>query len=279
MFIVDKKDLILPKYRKCSFNIGYKEWEYPDSKLKNVLNEVHITHNIKSINSIERGKSSGYIYTIDVSKIKNKLSLFITEDQNREVIYNGDESLKIIKVEPHSIEWTFEYDQNNADKHGYGVLNENGTILLETMKSAKIPSSKKLYHLSETNLDGNILHPRVPNNYMTNNGYEENKTPRVCFSTSIEGSLIGMSANLKGKTFYVHELISYNNLKIKENKDILNMVPDANLTKETWVLNPVKVKCVSKIKVTDSNDKVLKYKYGDKEAETYTWNYILVSYL
>lgn len=132
----------------------------------------------------------------------------------------------------------------------------------------------KLYHLSENNLDGKILYPRIPNNYMTKNGFEENKTPRVCFCTSIDGALVGLSSNLKNKIFYIHEPISYSSLKIKSNSSIINLVPDAKLTGETWVLESVKLKCIGKIKVIDAKDTPLKYKYGNNIGETYEWNYI-----
>lgn len=135
---------------------------------------------------------------------------------------------------------------------------------------------RKLFHLSENNLHGKYLSPRVPQNYMTKHGYEENKTPRVCFSTSIQGALIAMSSNLLGKTFFVHEPWDYKGLDIVTNETIVKnkLVPDAHLTKETWVLKPVKLRLVKIITVTDVIDKPLKYTYGDnKSAELYGWKY------
>lgn len=61
-----------------------------------------------------------------------------------------------------------------------------------------------LYHLSSNNMNGKTIFPRVPENFFTKNGYEDSKTKRVCFSTSIDGCLRGMSQNLTNKKFYVH---------------------------------------------------------------------------
>ena len=44
----------------------------------------------------------------------------------------------------------------------------------------------KLYHISEKNLDGQILHPRIPDNFLTTQGYEESKTVRICLCKSID---------------------------------------------------------------------------------------------
>lgn len=140
-------------------------------------------------------------------------------------------------------------------------------------ESVRTTSYMSLYHLSENSkLSGNILHPRIPNNYMTKNGYEEDKTPRISFARSIDGALIGLSDNLKDKTFYVYTIDNeYSEPKIKNvtNKD----VPDQSLTSEVWVLNDIKLKLIGSIKITGSYETPLKYKYGENIAETYRWKY------
>lgn len=96
---------------------------------------------------------------------------------------------------------------------------------------------------------------------MTKNNFEDNKTPRISFSTSIDGALTGISDNLDYKVFYVHEPLNYNNLIIKR---ITNEeVPDQSLTNEVWVLNPCKLKTIGKIRVSGTESQVYKYKYGE----------------
>lgn len=122
MFIVDKKDI--KSIMNSSCNVGYLEWDYPDNKLKEPLKFVHITHTLKERTNIEKGESSGYIYKIDISEVKNKMSLFVTKDPKREIIYNGEEPLNIIEVIPWKLKWTCQYDQKNVDEHGYGTIKE-----------------------------------------------------------------------------------------------------------------------------------------------------------
>lgn len=131
--------------------------------------------------------------------------------------------------------------------------------------------SPKIYFLSNTNMDGKVLFPRIPSNFMTKNGYEESKTPRVCFSTSIDGSLMGLSQNLKDKELYVHIPESEVNIY----KPSVKQVPDCKITGEVWVKDKVNIKCIGKIKVI--KDKGLpghRYMYGDgKSAELYDWDW------
>lgn len=130
-------------------------------------------------------------------------------------------------------------------------------------------NSGSLYHLSEKNLDGRMLAPKVPSNYLTDNGFEDNTTKRVCFSTTIDGALAGLSKNLKDKEFYVHILDGKSSIKVPSEKD----VPDVKITHERWALTDVRVKCIGKIKVGEAKDKPLTYKYGDKTVELYYWNW------
>lgn len=131
-------------------------------------------------------------------------------------------------------------------------------------------SSKNIYFLSNTNMDGKVLSPRIPSNFMTKNGYEESKTPRVCFSASIDGSLMGLSRNLKNEELYVHIPAD----KINTYNPSIEDVPDCKLTGEIWVKDKVRIICIGKIKVL--KDKGLpghKYQYGNSTAELYDWDW------
>ncbi len=130
-----------------------------------------------------------------------------------------------------------------------------------------------LYHISEKNLNNEILYPRIPSNYMAKNGYEDNKIPRISFSKSIDGCLMALSANIKGKEFYIHMPID-DNIKIKNITK--NEVPDANLTDEVWVLGPVKIKVIGKLKVINVINKPLTYEYGNNKAKLYKWKWEMI---
>lgn len=136
------------------------------------------------------------------------------------------------------------------------------------LDESAIGEKKGFYHLSEKNLDGRTLTPRVPSNFLIDNGYEDATTKRVCLSPFIDNALVAMSDNLKDKEFYVHvpaeRLAGFKHPTEKQ-------VPDVRITKEIWALKPVKLKCIGKIHVTEANDIAGTYQYGDQKAELYSW--------
>ena len=131
-------------------------------------------------------------------------------------------------------------------------------------------SNNKVYHLSQTNLDGKTIQPTVPSNYMTKNGYEDGKTKRVCFATSIDGCLRGLSLKCEGMKLFVHVPDGNYNIYKPSNKE----VPDASITGEVWIKKAVKMKCIGQIYVIgDKGEDGIPYKYGDKIAELYDWEW------
>lgn len=130
--------------------------------------------------------------------------------------------------------------------------------MLQDIKNGVNPNSKKLFfHISlDKDLNGKTFKPRIPS-YLTkksnndSNEYKEDKTtPRVCFSPSIEGCLRAIlsaekNLDIVGERIYVYipdkPISEY---KVKTNKEIIKekLVFDAKMTKEIWILEPVKLK-------------------------------------
>ena len=132
--------------------------------------------------------------------------------------------------------------------------------------------NKKIYFLSTINMDDELLQPRIPNNYFTKNGYEDNKTKRICFAPSIDKALMALSQKCNNMELYVHipEDVDEKYI-IKPN---VKQVPDSKITGEIWITKPVALKCIGKIKVL--GDKGLdghKFKYGNNVAELYDWDW------
>lgn len=128
-----------------------------------------------------------------------------------------------------------------------------------TGKPLPTSSYSNLFNISEHNMDNTVLMPRVPTNFFTKNGYEDSKTNRVCFSSSIDGSLMALSQNISGKEFYVHSPACKQKI-YKPNK---SEVPDAHITDEVWVTTPTRIKCVGKVKVIGPTGSDINFKYGD----------------
>lgn len=143
----------------------------------------------------------------------------------------------------------------------------------------KIPNAKKLtdykgklYFISQEDMDGKELTPRVADNYFTKNGYEDSTTKRISFAPSVGQCLMGMSYNCTGKTFKVYEPEKRPTEIYQPNE---KAVPDSKITGELWVCEPVTIKQVGTIFCSgDSGKDGLPFEYGDgKQAELYEWDY------
>lgn len=128
------------------------------------------------------------------------------------------------------------------------------------------------YFISQQEMSGIVLHPRVPNNFLTRNGYEDSDTPRICFTDDVGKCLTALSQNVKGKKFNVYEPDDISRYEVY--KPNTKAVPDSEITGELWITKPVSLKKVGQITVTDDDGQEGKrYKYGNKYAELYGWKY------
>lgn len=133
----------------------------------------------------------------------------------------------------------------------------------------------KLFHLSRRNDDQMILKPKVPDNFLTRNGYEDTKTPRVCFSDDIGKCLTALSQDVTGETFNVY---TPDDERYEVYKPSVEAVPDSEITGELWITKPVRVIKIGSIRVIgDDGGDGIPYKYGDNTAHLYKWNYEWIS--
>ena len=134
-------------------------------------------------------------------------------------------------------------------------------------------SSENLFHVSSVKLANTTLEPRIPDNFLVRNGYEDNTTERISVCKSIDDCLTAMSRNLKNKDFYVYKL---KNTNIKKKIPSVKEVPDSSITNEVWLLEPSEFELVGKIRVTGTKGDGLPYTYGDNTAELYRWKWSYV---
>lgn len=125
LFIIDKKDLInaLP-YNISKINFGYNEWNIDNSLLQKPLDSCTILHNIDIPNvPIIKGISYGYIHVIDIpDKVYDNLKKFVTDDPDRELIYDSNKPLNIQKIIKHRINWTMIKSEEKIRIHGSAKL-------------------------------------------------------------------------------------------------------------------------------------------------------------
>lgn len=154
-----------------------------------------------------------------------------------------------------------EYD--NSDSM---IFMNKGTIKESYLEES---SNNKLYFISEKQ-DLKKLEPRIPNNFFTKNGYEDSKTPRVCFSTDIGKCLSALSMNCANHEYYVYS-------PAKDYKVITptqKQVPDVKITDEKWIIEPVELICIGKILcIGDDGKDGMPFKYGNNTAELYGWKW------
>lgn len=98
------------------------------------------------------------------------------------------------------------------------------------------------FFISRKNHDNKILNPRIPKNRLPS---EDEKTARICVSTSITGCLAAVQGLKEGNTVYIHTCES--NEIIQPTKD---QVPDVYFTGEIWITESVQMELIGKIKIT-----------------------------
>lgn len=181
------------------------------------------------------------------------------------------------------------------------TLQENNTYIMEyerdtvqesviqNIKNKTNPFEKNLvYHISpQGTLDGQVFKPRVPE-YLdkydpSKPEFEDVENPRVCFSPSIEGALNAILVNIgrwktadKLRDWYVYipekPLKEYKHRTTKQLVDE-KKVYDANITKEVWIEEPVRLKQYGIIRIDSVNDKTRKKAVPATTGESKKRNY------
>lgn len=120
----------------------------------------------------------------------------------------------------------------------------------EVRKNLKrVKHNINLYHLSCSNHNGEVFHPRVPDCCV--NGQEDTVTRRVCFSSTISGAYRAITfEDTYGEECYVHvpeniEPILRRGGVYKPSEEL---VFDSYFTGEYWIKRPVKMRCIGKAK-------------------------------
>ena len=137
----------------------------------------------------------------------------------------------------------------------------------------------RLFHISSKNLDGRVLIPSVPSNILTKLGVEDNKTPRLSFAPSVNYAILAIGYNrIKSgpKILDVFEPEDYKKLKIIKDKElsIKGLVPDADKTKEHWILNRIRVKYAGQIKIIKPTNKFIEIIISpSSKIKNYYWEY------
>lgn len=247
---------------------------------------------------------NSYICRLDNKNFNNKLFEIMNDpkqtlpwDPKRDIPYMLREGM-ITKEEA---ERELKHDETNTF---YKVLKEKlGQTPIQEgawndIRNGVNPWSDKLvFHISpQGHLDGQVFNPRVPEYLAPNKPgetrFEDTDNPRVCFSTSIEGCLNAILVNIarwktanKLRDWYVYvpekPLKEYkhstNKALIKDKK-----VFDANVTKEIWIEEPVRLKQYGVIRIDQVSDRTRKKTVpnaegnsGSRSQYSFKWHWLV----
>ena len=132
--------------------------------------------------------------------------------------------------------------------------------------------SYSMYIVSDDYLgDKKQLSPKIPKDSLTRKGIKNKEVPRVPFYPSIKQALIAGGDNINEKReMFVH--VPVEGQKVKAQKPTSNDVPDVGNTGEIWVKEPIKVKCIGKIRI-GKEGKPVEFEADGKKFTHHTWNY------
>jgi len=115
-----------------------------------------------------------------------------------------------------------------------------------------------LYHLSKVKHDGIVMSPRIPRSLIVD--FEDETTPRVCFSSTIAGACRAIKSWGGYGIYYLHVIdgkVSPKHIR----KCTEEMVSDCIVTDEYWVTRDVKLKCIAKLSIGFSDRPSTRHSY------------------
>ena len=262
--------------------------------------------NPKSNNYFDINFDNSYMVRLDLSPFNydlfekmNSESSLVPWDPKKDIPYMKEHNM------------LSEEDLKQIDEYQIDIIDDNDIFQewgWQDIRNGVNPHSKKLFfHVtSDKDLDDKELKPRVPTwihdiegdpeKVMKDTGrYEDIKTPRVCFSPSIEGCLNSIMNihKITKKEFGSQQLYVFipekpiDQYKHKTNKEIQHDgdVFDAGTTGEMWILEPVKLKFYGTIQVDQVKDNGKSYPVimqGGKKSKndkigryTYKWHWLI----
>ena len=126
-FLINKKDILTgiekqlgKKVTNCNF--GYDIWNKPISELYSIPNEIGVEMNIRGFKPF-KGQSTGYLYTIDFSKYKDKCHMF-NKNTNSDVEFVIEGDVDYMKCEPVTVNWVCKSSEEEIKRKGEGSVEE-----------------------------------------------------------------------------------------------------------------------------------------------------------
>ena len=282
------RDMEIQKHvPKGSYNLQYEEWMHAsEEELNKPFKDVHVY--VEGYPELEpyEIENTGYIHVIDGHDYGDKLCRYKWMAEDLEYLIDdtaAQNEVHVTKVIECTVRYHISGKATNNPKLGpYKNTIQEGAW--GDIRNGVNPwSKKKVFHISpQGHLDGQVFKPRVPE-YLDKYDpslpdFEDVSTPRICFSPSIEGCLNAILVNIgrwktadKLKDWYVYVPEKpLNAYKYRTNKQLIKekKVYDANLTKEIWIEEPVRLKQYGIIRIDSVSDKSRKNAVPSTKGES-----------
>ena len=272
---------------KGSYNLQYEEWMHAsEEELNKPFKDVHVY--VEGYPELEpyEIENTGYIHVIDGHDYGDKLCRYKWMAEDLEYLIDdtaAQNEVHVTKVIECTVRYHISGKASNNPKLGpYKNTIQEGAW--GDIRNGVNPwSKKKVFHISpQGHLDGQVFKPRVPE-YLDKYDpslpdFEDVSTPRICFSPSIEGCLNAILVNIgrwktadKLRDWYVYVPEKpLNAYKYRTNKQLIKekKVYDANLTKEIWIEEPVRLKQYGIIRIDSVSDKSRKNAVPSTKGES-----------
>ena len=281
------RDMEIQKHvPKGSYNLQYEEWMHAsEEELNKPFKDVHVY--VEGYPELEpyEIENTGYIHVIDGHEYGDKLCRYkwMADDLEYLIDDTAQNEVHVTKVIECTVRYHISGKATNNPKLGpYKNTIQEGAW--GDIRNGVNPwSKKKVFHISpQGHLDGQVFKPRVPE-YLDKYDpslpdFEDVSTPRICFSPSIEGCLNAILVNIgrwktadKLRDWYVYVPEKpLNAYKYRTNKQLIKekKVYDANLTKEIWIEEPVRMKQYGIIRIDSVSDKTRKNAVPSTKGES-----------
>jgi hypothetical protein len=165
-------------------------------------------------------------------------------------------------------------DTNFKAKFLNDLTNNGKKSLTEEVLLTPDKMPKHIYHVSNTNCDGEIFKPKKFNAWGAKHKLEK-PVKRICFSDSINGCLMA-----KGGTYYnydIYVMIPDPKKKYKVYKPTGADVYDAPVTHELWITEPVKMVTIGMVHIDDIDKHHLKANHtsiGASKIFGFHWHWV-----
>ena len=163
-FVINKMDVLDVAQQQLGgrivgVNFGYDIWNWPIDKLRTLPSKVTIELNIRGLKPFS-GESTGYIYTIDYEKYKDKTHMFNkNRESDVEFLIEGD--VDYLKCEKVTVKWECKSSEDMIRRKGEGKVVSDES--LDNIKKITFPPSE----IETLKTQTKIITTRVSKDYDT----------------------------------------------------------------------------------------------------------------